>query len=163
MRLSAVGTGLAVVACALAAGCYDFHLAGPEDPAPVPTPRLVSVTVEYRQPPGCLGGGRCADQVVFFGSWMRPGTEFALSSDPGNYVWRAVALGVPVNYPPKDPPTPYEIRIYDPHLLVSPTQGFTGDRITLGGELLTQIDSPGQPGVHGLAYVDENGQGHNAY
>src|SRR4029453_9002550 len=98
---------LGALACLLATGgCYDFHLNGPEEPPVVPTPRLVDVTIEYRQPPGCLGGGRCDDQVVFFGSWMRPGTEFALTPDPGNFVWRGVALGVPVNFPPHERPSP---------------------------------------------------------
>ncbi|MBI3932376.1 MAG: hypothetical protein HY317_03095 [Acidobacteria bacterium] len=154
---------LAVVLAVPAAGCYEFRLAGPEDPPPVPAPRLVSVTVEYRQPAGCLGGGRCEDLVVFFGSWMRPGTEFALTADPGHFVWRGVATGVPVNFPPRENPQPYQVRIYDPHLLVGPTGGFTGDRITFGSEFLYVIESPGRPDVHALAYVDENGLGHNAY
>ncbi len=153
----------AVALALLAGGCYDFHLTGAEDPAPVPSPRLVTVSIEYRQPPGCLGGGRCSDQVVFFGSWMRPGTEFALSPDPGNFVWRGVAYGVPVNFPPLEYPSGYEVRIYDPHLLDSPTDGFTADRLRVGGELLTKVIEPGRPNVHSLVLIDENGFGHNPY
>ena len=64
--------------------CYDFHLTGPEDPAPSARPQLVSVTIEYRQPNGCVNSvGRCDDPVVFFGSWMRPGEEFRLTRDAG--------------------------------------------------------------------------------
>ena len=33
------------VAGVLAGGCYDFHLAGPEDPSPVVAPRVVSVKI----------------------------------------------------------------------------------------------------------------------
>jgi hypothetical protein len=147
----------------LVAGCYDFHLTGPEDAPQVSPPGLVKVTVEYRQPPGCLGGGHCDDRVVFFGSWMRPGTEFGLTPDPGNFVWRGLVYGVPVNFPPKNPPQPYEVRIYDPHLLASPTSGFTGDNLTLGTETLDQIQHPGTPAVHDLVYIDANGFGHNAF
>ncbi len=146
---------------ALAGAC--FHLTGPEDAPAVSPPKLVSVTIEYRQPPGCLGGGHCPDRVVFFGSWMKPGTEFALTPDPGNYTWRGVALGVPVNYPPHEPPTPYEVRIYDPHLLASPTDGYTAEHITVGGESLSKVVDPGRPNVHSLVYVDQDGLGHNAY
>ncbi len=144
-------------------GCYDFHLTGPEDAQQVSPPALVNVSVEYRQPPGCLGGGHCADRVVFFGSWMRPGTEFGLTPDPGNYVWRGLVYGVPVNYPPHENPQPYEIRVYDPHLLASPTSGFTGDNLTLGTESLSPAINPGTPNVHALAYIDADGLGHNAF
>ena len=154
---------VALVAAVLASGCYDFRLTGPAEPPTVSPPRLVSVTIEYRQPPGCLGGGHCADRVVFFASWMRPGTEFALTQDAGNWVWRGVAYGVPVNYPPHENPTPYEVRIYDPHLLASPTEGFAAERLRVGGEQLTEIQAPGRPEIHSLVYVDENGQGHNPY
>lgn len=154
---------LALTLAVVAGACYDFHLTGPEDPPDVPSPRLVVVKIEYEQPPGCLGGGRCDDMVVFFGSWMRPGTEFALTPDPGNFVWRGVAYGVPVNYPPHENPQPYEVRIYDPHLLASRTDGFTADRLRVGGEFLTKLESPGTPGVHSLVYVDENGLGHNPF
>ena len=144
--------------------CYDFHLTGPEDPPPVSPPRLVSVAIEYRQPAGCVGPKqRCDDLVVFFGSWMRPGAEFFLTPDPGNYTWRGVALGVPVNYPPTERPTPYEVRIYDPHLLGTSTEGHTGDRLRVGGEFLTQIVDPGRPNEHSAVFVDENGQGHNPF
>jgi hypothetical protein len=156
--------GLAAALAALTStGCYDFHLAGPEDPPDLVTPRLVTVRVEYRQVPGCAGGGRCDDKVVFFGSWMRPGTEFALTPEPGNYVWRGVAYGVPVNYPPKENPEPYKVRIYDPHLLATPSEGFTAERMVVGGEALWKIEESGRPEVHALVYIDDDGFGHNAY
>jgi hypothetical protein len=156
--------GLTALASALlSGGCFDFHLAGPEDPPALSTPRLVTVRVEYRQVPGCAGGGRCDDNVVFFGSWMKPGTEFFLTPEPGNYVWRGVAYGVPVNYPPHENPEPYQVRIYDPHLFATPTQGFTADRLVVGGESLWKIESPGGANVHALVYIDDDGVGHNAY
>jgi hypothetical protein len=145
------------------AGC--FRLTGPEDASPISPPALVSVTIEYIQPPGCLGGGHCNDLVVFYGSWMKAGTEFFLVNDPGNGVWRGVAYGVPVNWPPREPPVPYTVKIYDPHLLNSPTRGFTGDRMTVGSEALPDFNvvSPGRPDVHNLVYIDSDGLGHNAY
>jgi hypothetical protein len=145
----------------LGAGCYDFHLAGPSAPPEVSPPGLVNVTIIYRQPPGCLGGDHCDDKVVFFGSWMVPGTEFTLTRDPGNYVWRGLAFGVPVNFPPKG--DAYEVRIHDPHLDESPTEGWTALNLTFGGEVLTTIQEPSNPSIHALVYVDQNGIGHNAF
>jgi hypothetical protein len=55
------------------------------------------------------------------------------------------------------------VRIYDPHLLDSPTDGFTADRLRVGGEFLTKVVEPGRPNVHSLVLVDENGFGHNPY
>jgi hypothetical protein len=159
--LAALPTLLALAL--VSGGCYDFHLAGPEDAPALTPPRLVTVHIEYRQPPGCLGGGRCNDQVVFFGSWMKPGTEFALAAEPGNYVWRGVAYGVPVNYPPHENPDPYRVRIYDPHLLTSATEGFTAERLVVGGESLSKVEYLGQDQIFALVYIDDDGLGHNAY
>lgn len=142
------------------ASCYDFHLTGPEDAPTVQPPALVSVTIEYRQPNGCLGvGPACDTPVVFFGSWMGKGGEFPLVRDPGTFIWRGIATGVPVNYPPRD--SPYAVRIYDPYLRLSCSEGFTSDRLTVGGESLTRWDGGGCADQHALVYVDKNGRGHN--
>jgi hypothetical protein len=153
---------LAFAGAVLAAACYDFHLAGPEDPPALPQPRLVTVAIEYRQPNGCVNvPERCDHPVVFFGSWMRPGGEFELSRDVGSFVWTGRATGVPVNFPPRD--QPYEVRIYDPHLGGTSTLGFTAGRLTVGGQLLTAIQFPGSPREHALVFVDDNGQGHSPF
>jgi len=142
--------------------CHDLRLIKPDDPPPVSPPQLVSVTIEYRQLNGCYDpSGPCNDKVIFFGSWMRPGTEFALTPDPGNFVWRGVAQGVPVNFPPRD--FPYSVRIFDPYLRASSSIGFTAERLKVGGESLTVIDSIGGPDENGLVYIDENGRGHNPF
>ncbi|HXK09597.1 MAG TPA: hypothetical protein VMT70_08135 [Vicinamibacteria bacterium] len=138
------------------AGCFE------PDPVPAPTPknaRLVSVPVLYRQPNGCVNtSSSCDNLVVFFGSWMRPGQEIYLASDPGSHVWTGVALGVPVNWPPAD--EPYLVRVFDPHLVDTPTGGVTAARLMVGGQLLDQFDQPGTPKESGLVYIDDNGVGH---
>ncbi len=142
-------------------GCYDFHLQGPEDPSPV-GPRLVSVTVEYRQPAGCVNStGRCDDQVVFFGSWMRSGGAFALQRDAAGYIWRGVAQGVPVNFPPGE--AAHAVRVYDPHIHDHPSGGVTAERLTVGGQILTYFVSEDSPSESGLVYIDDNGRGHNPF
>jgi hypothetical protein len=159
-----VGSILSALALSgLGAACYDFHLEGPEDPAPVTTPRLVTVSVEYRQPRGCINesSSTCQEPVVFFGSWMRDGAEFALTPVPGTFVWRGVARNVPVNYPPKD--QPYLVRVFDPFLRDSPTGGISGERLRVGNELLVKFDSAGGPEESALVFIDENGFGHNPY
>jgi hypothetical protein len=152
---------LAALALAgLSTGCYDFHLTGPEDAPLVVPPQLVDVTVEYRQPAGCVAAGvSCDAAVVFFASWMQPRREFALTRDANTFVWRGVAQGVPANYPPRD--DGYWVTIYDPHLTGTPTTGFTGNNLTVGGEFLTRIDAAGTNGERARVYVDQNGQGHN--
>jgi hypothetical protein len=156
-------TRTAALAAALAgAGCYDFHLTGPEDPPPVMTPQLVSVTVEYRQPNGCSNSlGRCDDPVVFFASWLEPGNEFRLTRDAGGFIWRGTATRVPVNFPPRD--HPHAVRVYDPHVYDAPTEGAAAERLRIGGQILTVFDSPGGPREVGLVYVDANGIGHNPF
>lgn len=160
------GYGRALLAAAalalLGGGCYDFHLTGPED-APLPNPpRLVPVTIEYRQPNGCANSStNCDDRVVFFASWMRPGDEFPLQRDPGGLVWRGVAHGVPVNFPPRD--SPHAVRVFDPHILDHPSSGLTAERLRVGGQMLTVIESRGTVEESGLVYIDENGQGRNPY
>ena len=146
----------------LATGCYDFHLEGPEDPAPLPQPRTVSATIEYRQQSDCTDvSGHCNDAVVFYGSWMRPGESLLLRPVPGLFYWVGTAQNVPVNFPPQA--RPYVVRVYDPYLLGSSSDGFTGRRLTVGGEALTQVESMGHPDEHALVYVDDNGFGHNPF
>jgi hypothetical protein len=144
-------------------GCYDFNLAGPEDPDPLPAPRLVSVTIEYRQPQACFNvASHCDDLVVFFGSWMRPGAEFFLQADPGSHVWTGVAHGVPVNFPPTGG-EPYSVRVFDPRLRGLLTEGFSAERLEIGGQIVLRIDRPGGKNEAGLIYIDENGLGRNPY
>lgn len=145
---------------ALGSACYDFHLTGPEDPPSPNPPRLVPVTIEYRQPNGCANSTtNCEDRVVFFASWMRPGDEFPLQRDPGGLIWRGVAPGVPVNFPPRD--SPHAVRVFDPHILDHPNGGITAERLRVGGQILTVILSSGTVDESGLIYIDENGQGRN--
>jgi hypothetical protein len=100
--------------------------------------------------------------VIFFGSWMQPGAEFPLTREPGGFVYRGRALAVPVNFPPHEFEEPYEIRVFDPHL-VHVNGGITGYRIKLGGELLFKIERPGSSDEFAQAYVDSNGNGRNPY
>lgn len=156
------GLGLLLLAALSAVACYDFHLTGPEDPPPVPVPRLVSVTVEYVQPIFCLNvTATCEGAVFFWGSWMLPRGEFALARQPGTRVWRGTAQSVPVNFPPRD--QPYLTRVFDPYLTESPTGGPTAERLTVGGQFIVFIDSPGTPAEAGLVYIDDNGQGRSPF
>ena len=151
-----------LTACLFAGACEDFRLDGPVDPEPLSPPRTVSVTVEYLQPNGCVAGSpRCEDNVVFFGSWMRPGEEFFLRPQPGRFVWRGTATNVPVNFPPRG--QPHAVVVYDPYLVGTPTAGLTAARLKVGGEAITRFDSPGNPRETGLIYIDENGQGRSLY
>jgi hypothetical protein len=146
----------------LGAACDNARLDGPTDPAAVSPPRLVTVTVEYLQPNECVEGSpRCEDNVVFFGSWMKPGEEFFLRPDPGRFTWRGTATNVPVNFPPRG--QPHYVRVYDPHMVGSPTGGVTAARLKVGGEAISNFDNPGGVREVGLVYVDENGQGHNVF
>jgi len=156
-RLSA-----ALLLAAAAAGCYNFHQPGPEDPPTLSPPQLVSVSVEYRQPNACVNASTpCDEPVVFFASWMQPGAEFRLTRDPGSFVWRGVAQGVPVNYPPVD--APYSVAVFDPFMRESPAEGIQADRLKVGGEALVRTDGGGGPAQRALVYIDANGQGHNPY
>jgi hypothetical protein len=147
---------------ALSWGCYDFHLTGPEDAPELTPPGFVSVSVEYRQPNGCLNQTLpCNEPVVFFGSWMQKGAEFQLTRDPGTFVWRGIARQVPVNFPPRD--DPYTVRIFDPYLRETCTAGFQAERIRFGGEALSKYEGGGCAGQAALAFVDDNGYGHNPY
>lgn len=158
MKLARTRLALPMVVL-LASGC-DFQ----PDPLPGPDPvgpaRFVDVTIEYRQPNGCLNvPPACDNLVVFFGSWMRPGQEIYLQANAGSHVWTGVARGVPVNWPPSD--EPHLVRVFDPHLVDSPTGGVTAARLLVGGQLLSHWDSPGTPAESALVYVDDNGVGRN--
>lgn len=151
-----------VAAVLLATGCNAFRLSAPEDAPEVNPPRVVSVTVQYRQPQGCVNVTfPCGDPVVFFGSWMHPGQEFQLTPDPGSFIWRGTARNVPVNYPPRD--QPHLVRIFDPHLVEGPGGGVTAQRLWVGGELLDKFDQPHGANESALVYIDENGIGHDPF
>jgi hypothetical protein len=138
--------------------CNAFRRSGPEQPDPVIPPAFVDVVIEYRQPNECVPGSpRCLDNVVFFGSWMRAGEEFFLAKQPGGFVWNGLARGVPVNYPDRD--QPYLVRVFDPHMVGSPTEGASAERLKVGGETITRFYSPGNVNEFGLIYIDANGQG----
>ena len=92
---------------------------------------------------------------------MPNGEAMFLARDPGTFIWRGTAQGVPVNFPPRD--SPYLVRIYDPHLRDLPTGGITGERLQVGREALDHLDSYGTPQEAALVYIDENGLGHNPF
>ncbi len=149
-----------LVVAASAVGC-DFQPDPAEGPAALAPTRVADVRIEYRQPQGCENASpdRCVDLVWFFGSWMHDGEEISLDIVPGTYVWAATVKGVPVNWPPTE--EPHLVRVYDPHLQATSTGGVTAARLTVGGQLLSQYDSPGTSKESGLVYVDDNGVGHN--
>lgn len=153
----------AVIVATLAfAGCPDLHLEGPEDASSLPIPERATVTVEYEQPAGCISTTvNCQDLVVFLGSWMPPGGQIFLTPDAQRRFWTARISEVPVNYPPRG--APYEVRVYDPHLQESPAIRYTGHRLRVGSETLTQIRRPGSREEAALVYVDSTGLGHNPF
>ena len=147
---------------AFAGGCYQFHLVGPTEPAPVSAPQLVSVTIEYSQTLPCTAdAATCQAAVTFDASWMQPGAQFSLVRDPGKGVWRGTVYAVPVNFPPRS--DPYRVRVHDPTLADGPTQGWTGRRLIIGGESIRSLSDTDTPTEHGLVYVDVNGQGRNVF
>ena len=146
----------------LLTGCYDFHKTGAQNPDPLPVPTVVTVQIEYVQPNGCVATvAHCSDLVVFFGSWMRAGGEVPLTPSGDHHVWTGAVTGVPVNFPPSGPP--YSVRVYDPFLQQSAVVRYTGQRLTVGGQLLSRIDQPGGHDENALVYIDEIGKGHNPY
>jgi hypothetical protein len=152
-RLALVCLAAGAVAC--------LHPDVPAGPSAL-SARAVNVQIEYRQPNGCANQGTACDNlVVFFGSWMHPGEEIYLAAVPGSHVWTGVATSVPVNWPPVD--QPHLVRVFDPHLVETPTGGVTAARLAVGGQVLTQYDSAGTPQESGLVYVDDNGVGRNPY
>jgi hypothetical protein len=152
----------ALAAALFSVSCYDFRGESPEDPSPVVPPGVVSVTIEYRQPLGCVNSaGTCDNPVVFFASWMRLGQAIILTPRAGGLIWVGTAHNVPVNYPPRE--YAHTVRIYDPHILDHPTGGITAERLWVGRQLLTVYDSEGTSAESALVYVDENGFGHNPF
>jgi hypothetical protein len=152
---------LALLGALLAGGCF-FEKSGPDGPSPVSVTRQVVVTVEYVQPGLCLNSAnRCADPVVFFGSWMRPGQEFALTPVPGTFNWSGRASSVPANFPPSD--EPYLVRVYDPYLLDTASGGVTAARLRIGGQMLVDVEAVGTPAESGRVYIDDNGVGHTPF
>jgi hypothetical protein len=142
-------------------GCLSFQGVGPEEAPEVNPPRTVRVTIEYRQPGPCgTQEVQCTGPVVFFGNWMRPGSEFPLTPDPTNHVYRGVALDVPANYPPHFGDDAYQVHVYDANL-PGGTGGMTALRLKVGGESLNTFNLLGTAGEHGLVYIDEHGAGHN--
>jgi hypothetical protein len=161
MGLAARRLGPAILALG-AVGCFDFQPSVPDTPAPLAVGRYTNVQVEYRQPNGCENAPVNCDQlVVFFGSWMRAGQEIYMQRDPGSHAWTGTVTNVPVNWPPTD--EPHFVRVFDPHLVETPTGGVTAARLFVGGQLLTVYDQPGTTKESGLVYVDDNGVGHNPY
>jgi hypothetical protein len=144
--------GLCLVSC-------DFQPDPPPGPSALPAARVADVRVEYRQPNGCQNADsvHCNDLVWFFGSWMHPGEELPLERVPGSFTWAGVAKGVPVNWPPVE--SPHLVRVFDPHLVDTPTEGVTAARLTVGGQAITEYDSAGTPQESGLIFVDDNGLG----
>jgi len=151
-----------VSAALVGLSCNAFRRSGPDGPDPVVPPRLVDVVIEYRQPNECVAGSpRCLDNVAFYGNWMRDGEEFFLTPDAGRFVWKGIARRVPANFPPRD--QPYFVRVFDPHMVGSPTEGASAERLKIGGETITRFYSPGNVNEFGLIYIDENGQGHTPF
>jgi hypothetical protein len=161
VALRALASVLAVAL--LGAGCDAFHKEGPEDPTPINPPTMVAVSIEYRQPVGCLEAApRCAEAVVFYATWLPAGVGIPLLKDEGGTpVWRGRALGVPVNFPPRG--EPYQVRVFDPHLRGDSLGGLSANRITVGSELLTRLRDAGTTDESALVYIDENGLGHNPF
>jgi len=152
-RLALVAVGAAVVGC-------DMQPDPPPGPTPVGPARFVNVTVQYRQPTECINAsGECGNAVVFLGSWMNPGQEVYLSRDPGSHVWTGVAPGVPVNWPPLE--EPHLVRVFDPYLFGTDTNGVTAARLLVGGQILQDYDQPGTPAEAARVYIDDNGVGRN--
>jgi hypothetical protein len=80
---------------------------------------------------------------------------------PERFYWVGMARQVPVNFPPDT--RPYTIQVFDPFLAGTSTGGFTGRRLTVGGETLTRVESMGNPDEHALVFIDDNGFGHNPF
>jgi hypothetical protein len=151
---------LLAIALALASpACWNFQKDVPEGPSALPPARYATVDVQYRQPRGCSNlAALCETRVVFFGSWMQPGEEVLLDPQPG-LVWTGEAKKVPVNWPPAD--SPHLVRVFDPHLTDTPTGGVTAARLSVGGQILTEFDSPGTASESAYVYIDDLGVGHN--
>jgi hypothetical protein len=154
----------AALALALTGPACDFQKDPDPGPAAISPIRFVTVKVEYRQPAGCLNNqNTCDARVVFFGSWMRTrsagneGDQVLLDTRFGPNFWEGFVQNVPVNWPPND--FPHFVRVYDPHLQATPSGGVTAARLIVGGQVVTEYDTPGTPTESGLIYIDDNGVG----
>lgn len=151
LRLSAA-LGLTVALPA----CYDFHIVGPEDPSPLPSPLTVSVAILYQQPASCVNAySGCDGPVTFQASWMARG-DYVILEQTSAHTWVATIKGVPVNYPGVDP---YRVYAVDPYLIDSATGGISADRLTVGGERIVKFENPGGTREQGLIFIDANGKG----
>jgi hypothetical protein len=165
MRRQGTWTLPLALALTLAAPGCDFQKDPDEGPTALLPVRFVTVKVEYRQPAGCQNAdpARCGDRVVFFGSWMQPrstnheGDQVLLDTRFGPNFWEGLIPNVPVNWPPQD--FPHYVRVYDPHLQATPSGGVTAARLIVGGQVITDYDTPGTPTESGLIYIDDNGVG----
>ncbi len=68
---------------------------------------------------------------------------------------------MPVNWPPND--EPHRVRVYDPHLQNTGTNGLTAARLIVGSQVVYYYDNAGTPTEAGLIYVDDDGIGHNPF
>jgi hypothetical protein len=153
---------LALLLLALASvACPDFQPDPPAGPTPITGgQRFATITVEYRQPQVCANtAARCQDSVVFFASWMGSGDQVVLATPAGPTFWTGVVRNVPVNWPPTD--EPHRVRVYDPHLQNTDTNGVTAARLVVGSQSIYFFDNAGTPKENGLIYVDDDGIGHN--
>ncbi len=152
---------LAAALLAALGGCFRPDDV-PSGPASIPIPATTSVQVEYTQPNGCVSTTvNCQDLVIFLGSWMQPDGQIFLTRNASHHVWTGVVSGVPVNFPPSG--RPFEVRIYDPFLQTDQAIRYTGRRLKIGTQDLTQIEQPGAHDEHALVFVDSTGQGHNPF
>jgi hypothetical protein len=148
-----------LVVIASASTACDIQPDVTEGPSPLPPATYATIQIEYRQPNACQNVPEsCVNRVVFFGSWMRPGEEILLEGAPG-HIWVGQATNVPVNWPPVI--EPHLVRVFDPYLVQTPTDGVTASRIRVGGQILTDYNEVGTPKESGLVYVDVDGIGHN--
>ena len=154
--------GLFLLALASVA-CPDFQPDPPAGPTPITGgQRFATITVEYRQPPHCANAAdHCLDRVVFFGSWMGKNDPVVLATPAGPYFWTGVVENVPVNWPPND--QPHLVRVYDPHLVDTPTAGTTAARLVVGSQSIASFDAAGTPKESGFVYIDDDGIGHNPF
>jgi hypothetical protein len=154
---------LALLALAFSLAACDFQPDPLPGPSALPPGRFADVRIEYRQPNGCENADavHCEDLVWFFGSWMHPGEEVPLERVPGSFAWAGVARGVPVNWPPVE--SPHLVRVFDPHLVDTPTQGVTAARLVVGGQAISQYDQAGTPQESGYIYIDDNGVGRSPF
>lgn len=140
------------------AGCYDFHIIGPEDAPAIAHPNAVTVTITYRRPTACQNSGSpCSGNVVFFASWMRDPNYIVLAPSAGHEMV-GTARNVAVNFPGGEP---YAVYVHDPFIQDAGTCGVTAERLTIGGESVRVFEHPGGCREQGLIRIDASGKGRN--